>query len=137
MIWGLSRLALLVALVFLPIMVFSPGLYFWVDLLAVIPIMLMGGMCSDDMMVRIIATVTNFAIIIAALCSARALTLKLRFAFDHTKAGGRSAMWELPGPTVWQARLQDLKFHRQTPRTRQHSTARLFLASLDSPLRTA
>jgi hypothetical protein len=133
-IWGLSRAALLLALTFVPVMVLSPGMYFWVDLLTVIPIMLMGGMCSEDMMVRMIATATNLAIIVTALGAARGLSRRLRFAFDRSKFGTRSAFWQPPGPTIWQARLEDVQLRRQANRA---DRARLFAHPLDSAPRTA
>lgn len=107
-VWLLSRAALLVGLVFLPILVFAPGLTFWVDLLQVIPIMWMGGMCSESMMIRIVMTLFNIGTITVALSAARMLTHKLRFSFDQKKHGARGRLMELPGPTVWQARLDEV-----------------------------
>ena len=110
LIWLVSRVALVTGLVFLPILVLAPGLTFWVDLVEVIPIMWMGGMCSESMMIRMIMTGFNIAVIATTLSLARWLSHRLKMSFDHTKQGARPGLMELPGPTVWQARLHEVQF---------------------------
>ncbi len=115
-LWWASRAALVAALVLVPVMIFSPGLFFWIDLLTVIPIMLMGGMCSEDMMTRMISTAITFGLICALFVLVRVITGRLRFTFDENALTSAWQFLTPPGPTVWQARLFGLKLSRARSR---------------------
>ncbi|MCY4334359.1 MAG: hypothetical protein OXC60_06760 [Litoreibacter sp.] len=112
LLWWTSRMAAVTALVLLPVMIIRPGLYFWVDLLTVIPIMLMGGMCSEDMMTRMIYTAITFGLLCGFGALAMLLHRKLRHSFDAHARSRAVQFWTPPGPTVWQARLYTIKLGR-------------------------
>ncbi|MEM7472054.1 MAG: hypothetical protein AAF340_11945 [Pseudomonadota bacterium] len=131
--WGVSRVALLAAAALLPVMIFAPGLVFWIDLLTVIPIMLMGGMCSEDMMTRMISTGVTFGLLAACLALAHVLIVRLRFAFENSQLSFLQRVWTRPGPTRWQARLFDVKLKRSVTRC----AAPTLFARLDSKAQQA
>lgn len=57
--WILARYLPTGLVMFLFWTILRPGLPFWPELTVVIPFMLMGGMCSEDMMQKMIMTAGN------------------------------------------------------------------------------
>ncbi|MEM9584637.1 MAG: hypothetical protein AAGA08_16120 [Pseudomonadota bacterium] len=109
-LWAAGLAAITLLLVFGLKLIFGQGLTFWFDLAEALPWMIAGGLCSDAMMVKIVASAINLSATIAAYLAFRAIARKLRFAFD---AHGRGFCLALPGQTRWQARLLDLQLKRK------------------------
>lgn len=120
MLWLISRLALLACIFFSLRVIFGQGLNFWPDLIRALPATLWDGLYAENMMIRLTASIMNLSIALGAFMIMRATSRRLRFAFDHLQDAGPLRLMHLPGPTMWQARLNDIAMRRKYRRRRQH-----------------
>lgn len=92
-------------------MIFGPGLSFWLELIEVLPFMLMGGLCSEDMMANILSTATNAGFVVVTAAGLARIDHKLRNSFGVKHSLLRST-FSRPDETLWQARMARLRLTR-------------------------